>query len=272
MAGISTKAANVLENRRKFNEETELNSDFNINLYETNYRSLDPQIGRFWQIDPLSEEFEDLSPYSYAYNNPILFNDPMGLAPGDTSSYKEIIIDAPRKNKPEDGQVMERRNFLLDFFLGQRKWNGYDVDSKGYLVLMFGSPVKSTQLTSPDLGVKSNATKSAGKFVNKWLVYRSYKKINGQLRLYIGKAKNSLVNRYSKKEIDDMMVQVINKLDELPDNATALGVEQAVLMLNGGLESTANIKNAAVKKVYVEAGLKWLENNIPNWREVFKFQ
>ena len=35
MAGISSKAAGKLENRRKFNDGTELNTDFDINLYET---------------------------------------------------------------------------------------------------------------------------------------------------------------------------------------------------------------------------------------------
>ena len=42
----------------------------------------------------------------------------------------------------------------------------------------------------------------------------------------------------------------------------------AVLNLN----ATANIKNAAVKKIYVEAGLKWLEKNIQTWEEIFKYQ
>jgi hypothetical protein len=48
-------------------------------LYETNFRSLDPQIGRLWQIDPLAMASVSYSPYQYAGNNPILFNDPFGL-------------------------------------------------------------------------------------------------------------------------------------------------------------------------------------------------
>jgi RHS repeat-associated protein len=76
MAGISSKAAGSLENKRKWNAGSELNTDFDINLYETHYRSLDPQIGRFWQIDPRPNP--DISLYSSMGNNPISFNDPLG--------------------------------------------------------------------------------------------------------------------------------------------------------------------------------------------------
>ncbi len=81
MAGISSKAlkANYAENKKKFNDGTELNTDFDINLYETSYRLLDPQIGRFHQIDPLAGIADEYSPYTYVLNNPLLFNDPYGL-------------------------------------------------------------------------------------------------------------------------------------------------------------------------------------------------
>ena len=84
MSGISSKAAGKLENRRKFNEGTELNTDFDISLYETDFRSYDPQIGRFLQIDELSEADFAWSPYVYSNNNPILLNDPTGLTSDST--------------------------------------------------------------------------------------------------------------------------------------------------------------------------------------------
>jgi RHS repeat-associated protein len=79
MAGISCKATGGVENKKKFNRGTELNTDFEINFYETNFRSLDPQVGRFWQIDPMSDAAYEFSPYSYANSNPITFTDPLGL-------------------------------------------------------------------------------------------------------------------------------------------------------------------------------------------------
>ena len=104
MSGISSKAVGKIENRYKFNSGTELNNNFDLNWYETDFRSYDPQIGRFWQIDPLAEITEELSGYAYCSNNPILRNDPTGLK--DTAIneinpriLQEVIVTAKAKPK-----------------------------------------------------------------------------------------------------------------------------------------------------------------------------
>ena len=77
MAGISSKVAEMVENKKKFNG-IEYNNDFDINLGEALFRTHDPQLGRWWQPDPKAESFIDLSPYSGMGNNPISITDPFG--------------------------------------------------------------------------------------------------------------------------------------------------------------------------------------------------
>jgi RHS repeat-associated protein len=279
MAGISSKAMGKLENRLKFNNGTELaNKEFGdgtgIELYETSYRSFDPQIGRFNQEDPMADEFDDLSPYSFSYNNPIIYSDPTGLSPDSIPVLRTVFVTAkiPKNLDVANGQVMQPIGFWESIFGGgYRMWNGYTVNNNGYLMLQF--PKGMIMLYGTVDVDKSSIAKAGAKAVDKWLIYRAFKRIkSGELKLYIGKAKNVLSKRYSQKVVEEIMATVIKDLDKLPDNATALGVEQAVLELNGGLERTANVNNAAINKIYVEAGLKWLNENIPNWKEIFKFQ
>lgn len=75
MAGISSRAAGGVENRKKFNgiEETR---DLDLNQYDAFFRTMDPQIGRWWQIDPKPNFME--SPYAAMGNNPIFNMDPLG--------------------------------------------------------------------------------------------------------------------------------------------------------------------------------------------------
>ena len=109
MAGISSKAAGKLENKKKYNG-IEFNNDLDLNLYEAFYRDLDPQTGRFLQIDPKVDGQESESPYSSMANDPILKSDPLGdeaeegNGPGDppgffsrmgtaiSESVKEVIV------------------------------------------------------------------------------------------------------------------------------------------------------------------------------------
>lgn len=112
MAGISDKALKqqYVENKYRFNDGSELaNKEFSdgsgLEMYETDFRGYDPQIGRFIQQDPLSDLFEDWSPYAFAADNPIYLNDPMGLAPNDSTGHdsgvkpmEPVTVSAKKKD------------------------------------------------------------------------------------------------------------------------------------------------------------------------------
>jgi len=87
MAGISSKAAGGVGNRKGYNGNEIQNKEFidgsGLEVYDFNARIYDQQLGRFMQIDPQSEEGdqESWSPYHFGYNNPVYFSDPDGKIP-----------------------------------------------------------------------------------------------------------------------------------------------------------------------------------------------
>ncbi|WP_261511532.1 DUF6443 domain-containing protein [Chryseobacterium paludis] len=82
MAGISSKALKnpYAENKNNYNG-IEQTTELGLNQYDAEYRTLDPQTGRWWQMDPAAETYPGISPYSSSFNNPIYFNDPLGDDP-----------------------------------------------------------------------------------------------------------------------------------------------------------------------------------------------
>ena len=169
---------------------------------------------------------------------------------------------------------------------GARDWHGNGVDSNGYLtgknpnpefsVLLGGLGGGKSKLADEAL-MLMGAAKKGGAL---WSLYQGFKleENSGKYLLYIGKAKNGIQNRYSLGKISEYSIQAFKQLQKIPDNGTALGVEQLIMELNGwkGKASNAvkpvlsNINNATVKEIYVNQGKLWLNENVEGLEKLFK--
>lgn len=180
MAGISSnalKGLNYPENRKKYNG-IEYTKDFDLNQYDAFYRTLDPQIGRWRQIDPAVENFEDITPYNHVLNNPVNMSDPFGddtvhvnnlqnVWP-DFDSEKDVvalngIVVTPEGSHPEASykshanvgyQVMTEQSWFSSFLNPYRTYGGYVVNNRGILTNMRApvAGVPNGLVTSGSLG------------------------------------------------------------------------------------------------------------------------
>jgi RHS repeat-associated protein len=114
MPALSYQAPAMNKNRYLYNQgvgeitfDTERIPDLNIDL--TKFRAYDPALGRWWQIDPMADALSSLTPYNYSFNNPVLFNDPLGDYPTGNSSN----IDTEQRKEQDQARTQGQTS---DFF------------------------------------------------------------------------------------------------------------------------------------------------------------
>lgn len=64
--GIGLTQTGSLHNFKNTFQKQEFNEDLGTDIYEFKYRMDDPQIGRFWQVDPLADSFRYNSVYDFS--------------------------------------------------------------------------------------------------------------------------------------------------------------------------------------------------------------
>ncbi len=80
------------EQRFKYNG-FEYMDDLGFNLFDYQARYYDPELGRFIQVDPLTEAMRRWTPYAYAFNNPVRFIDPDGMMATDPNDDNNMNDD-----------------------------------------------------------------------------------------------------------------------------------------------------------------------------------
>jgi len=84
--------AHIPGNKDMFNSASEYNAK--LDLYETFFRQYDPAIGRFNGVDMMAAKYHSMTPYQFAFNDPVMMNDPLGADPNWLYDMAMAMYDA----------------------------------------------------------------------------------------------------------------------------------------------------------------------------------
>ncbi|WP_421947691.1 RHS repeat-associated core domain-containing protein [Phaeodactylibacter xiamenensis] len=70
-------STSIPKNKYRYNG-IEQTANLGLDVYNAFYRTLDPSLGRWWQVDPYAESFYSMSPYCGMGNSPLVYSDSEG--------------------------------------------------------------------------------------------------------------------------------------------------------------------------------------------------
>jgi RHS repeat-associated protein len=104
--GASSRSSTIKKTDYLYNgkelQHNEFGAGNGLELTDYGARLYDAQIGRWTQVDPLSENYEDWSNYNYVLGNPVNLIDPDGREPQPPTGliYRKVIPTTPNLKAP----------------------------------------------------------------------------------------------------------------------------------------------------------------------------
>ncbi len=97
--------------------------DLELNVYEWRYRTHDPAIGRFWQVDPLAEKYYWMTTYQFSSNQPIHAPELEGLESSDDlnlNSEGRVLLNTANEMN-DNPNLLSQDKPIFTFGLGVDK-------------------------------------------------------------------------------------------------------------------------------------------------------